>query len=113
MTEDLLQTMKEECKNSFFFDEDYDSCIIGLDGRTGSVVYDIDLLSERELIIMNGRDYDVWVTMNGGAAFYEYEDALRFWKKRFEDLEEMNRRCQLGGKQPPAYFVADTDNEED
>ncbi|MBN2396425.1 MAG: hypothetical protein JXC36_08205 [Candidatus Atribacteria bacterium] len=112
MEENLLKQMKDECKNSFFLDEEYDIFIRGFFGRTDSVIYDIDGLAEYYLITMNCRQYDFNVAMNAGVAYYEFEDALKYWKRRFEALEEMQRRGQLNGKIAPTYFISKTDDPE-
>ena len=105
LPDDLLKQMKEECKESIFLDEAYDSCILGYDGMTGSIIYDIDKLSELEVINMNFRHYDFRVAINGGACFYEFEDALKYWEIRFADTDQMQRRGQLSGKFAPSYFI--------
>lgn len=112
MEEYLLNQMKEDCKNSIFLDEEYDIFITGFDGRTDSVIYDLEGLAEYYLINMNCRQYDFWIAMNAGVEYYEFEDALAYWKRRFEALDEMQRRGQLNGKMPPTYLISETDDPE-
>jgi hypothetical protein len=105
----MIKQMREECKNSIFLDEVYDNGIIGLDGMTGSVIYDIDWLAELEMAIMNSRDYDFRVAMNGGARYYENFDALKVWKKRFKDLDQRQKKGLLGMMAAPSYMLYKTD----
>ncbi len=109
----LIKQMRLECTNSIFLEEEYDPCIVGYNGRSGVVVYDIDLLSGLELVIMNHRDYDIRIGINGGSAYYEIEDAECFWNKRFDNLHRMKNFGQLDGKFPPAFLKRDKDFEKD
>ena len=99
-----IEVMKEENKDSIFLDEYYDDAINGIDGRTGSIVYDISYLGELELIKMNSRDYDLWIRMNGGVDYYYGEDGINYWKKRFDDLDKFQKRGVFGLKFAPSYI---------
>jgi len=54
---------------------------------------------------MNYRDYDVRVAMNVGVAYYEFQDGIKYWKKRFDDFNRFQKLGVYGDKIPPTYFM--------
>lgn len=104
-SKEKIKEMKEECPRSIFLPEEYDDAIEGYCGMSDAIVYDIKWLAQHQVSVMNYRDYDIRVAMNGGARYYEFQDGIKYWKRRFDDFNRFKKLGVYGDKIPPTYYM--------